>query len=591
MIQASSEKLNSPWPLIRDVLFSRPAWRILILFTSLAAATLGLVAAGFQKAFIDILTSPTWSLQKEFNQQPLSFLLWSFLCFVISSLLTQLNLYWGTLESLRAQQKLAQQVYDQALALKSETLAKKTVGEMVALYATDVPAATVLLEQTLPYGASTFFPLFLTPVALSFLIGTPLLETFLLVVIVALLNSLLALRQSRFFFKFKELAAARTALVNEWIQNIRTLKILNWMAPFEARIFEVREAETKNRVAMVTNGQMMNAITSHSTFLFNVVAVLSLILIYKRTLTPGEIWTVFWILGILLNRPLRQLPWFFTFAFDALTSARRLQSFLTLRSFSESWPKATGRAPTGLEISSAQEGGSPGPLLEIQGLTWEQGGEKILADLDFKIHPKEKVAILGEVGTGKTAFLLSLMGELNAQFEKFFFNGRPISEGSNSQDFRRMINYVPQESFLMNSTLRDNLVFEYEKSSLADPDLDHFLKSVDFDPSFEGLTEGLNTRIGERGVNLSGGQKQRLSLARSMAQDRPFVFIDDSMSQLDSQTEIKILQELFSGALKKKTVIMTTHRRSALKFVDKVYELKAGQLREIPRTEALENHP
>ncbi len=560
-------------PILKAILFDRLSWRVLILVTSLFAAILSLVAAGFQKYFIDSL-----SITAANENQQIFFLMASFVCFVFASLATQFNNYWGLRESLLTQRKLSQKLYDQSLTLKSESLEKKTVGEMVALYATDVPASTILLEQTLPFGASSFFPIILTPFALNYLIGTPLLETCLLVVVIGALNTALALKQSRFFLKFKELAALRTAFVNEWIQNIRTLKILNWLVPYEAKIFQVRERETKNRISMVTNGQVMNAITSHSTFLFNVVAGLSLIWIYKRTLTPGEIWTVFWVLGILLSRPLRQLPWFFTFAFDALTSSTRLQNFLNLTSFSD------------FDIKSNQfkkPNGTPVPLLEVEGLTWIHDETEVLRDLNFKIYQNEKVAILGEVGSGKSAFLHCLMGELRGSFKKYLLNGEPVQKNV-TQELRRILNYVPQESFLMNSTLRDNVTFEYEKSAVIDPELDNYLTHVDFDPVFEGLSDGLDTKIGERGVNLSGGQKQRLSLARSIVQERSLVLIDDSMSQLDAETEKKILKELFDGPLKNKTVILTTHRRTVLHFVSKVFEMQEGQLVEISKEKALE---
>ncbi len=567
----SHQTLQSNSSLLQGILFDRLPWRFLIITASLVAALLNLTAAGFQKYFIDSLSST----QAHQDQQQVFFLVSSFICFVIASLLTQLNNYWGLRESLFAQRKLAQRLYDQSLTLKSESLEKKTVGEIASLYATDVPAATILLEQTLPFGASTFFPLLLTPFALDYLVGTPLLEACSLVLLVSLVNTALALRQSRFFMKFKELAALRTSYVNEWLQNIRILKILNWMSAFESKIFSVRELETQNRIQMVTNGQVMNAITSHATFLFNIVAGSVLIWVYKKTLTPGDIWTVFWILGILLNRPLRQLPWFFTFAFDAWTSSKRLRSFLGITSFED----YDVRTPQDKMPSE-----SP-PLLQIKNLNWIHEGYPILKNLDFQINEGEKVAILGEVGSGKSAFLHCLMGELKCQFQVFSFKGQPI-QGKVTHEFRRILNYVPQETFLMNSTLRDNIAFEYEKSAIIDPELDTFLHHVDFNTTYEGLTDGLNTRIGERGVNLSGGQRQRLSLARSIVQDRSFVLIDDSMSQLDAETEKKILWELFEGPLKNKTVIITTHRRTILNFVSKVYEMKEGRLYAVSKEEA-----
>jgi ATP-binding cassette subfamily B multidrug efflux pump len=547
---------------IFNLFFDRPLHRLLILFLSFSAALLGLAAAYFQKDFVDLIV-----IHQETTFARLALpLIFAFFAFLLASLFTQLNLFWGYREALIAQRKLADRIYEHALRLKSENLEKKTVGETVALYASDVPAATILLEQTFPFGASTFFPLLLAPFALSVMVGTSLPLVFILVLCVALVNTALAIRQSQFFTLFKQLAADRVSLVNEWLQSIRSLKILNWIHAFEERIIFVRKKETQNRVSMVTNGQIMNAITSHATFIFNIAGAFILIQVHQKELTAGEIWALFWVLGLFLNRPLRQLPWFFTFAFDALTSSRRLQNFFNIEPMKDY--SIADLSPSNNSL-----------LIEIKNLNWGNSASPVLKNLNFAMKPGEKIAILGEVGCGKSAFLLCLLGELKGQYEKFLFHGKALT-GSVIHDFKKSINYVPQESFLMNSNLRDNVTFEYETRSSDDGDLLTKLELVDFNPSREGLSYGLETAIGERGVNLSGGQKQRLSLARSINQEKELILIDDSLSQLDTNTEKKVLKELFKGPLKNKSVIICTHRQEALKFADRVYELKGGQLHE-----------
>jgi len=552
-------------PLIRNILLSRLPFRLLILLASVLAAGLGLGASYFQKSFIDEIVLRNFS-ESVWVYQALGF---AFLCFLVASFLSQLTLYLGYREALISQRKISETLYRHALRLKSESLEKRTVGETVALYATDIPASTVLLEQTLPYGASTFFPILLSPIALHYMIGTSLIEVYALVFFVAALNTALAFKQSGFFYTFKQLAAERVSKVNEWLQSIRSLKILNWIEPFEDRILDVREKETINRIKMVTNGQMMNAITSHATFIFNIAAGFLLITVQKRELTAGEIWAIFWVLGLFLNRPLRQLPWFFTFGFDAVTSSKRLQNFLDLKPFHNYDIKTAG-------LSSKDN------LLEVKGLSWGNQTSQVLDQLDFEIKKGEKVAILGEVGAGKTAFLLCLLGELHGKFEQFFFQGQSV-DGLQAKKLKTILNYVPQESFLMNSNLRDNVSFEYRSTDFDDGEIISYLSQVDFVPEQEGLTSGLETSIGERGVNLSGGQRQRLSLARSMAQGKELILMDDSMSQLDSVTESKILKDLFKTTLKSKSVIVTTHRLSILQYVDTIYELKNGKLVKIEK--------
>lgn len=553
---------SKPLSVFQSLIWDRPQHRILILIFSLMASALGLLAAHFQKHFVDLIV-----LENQFGFRELTpYLVSAFFAFVFSSFLTQLTLYWGYQEAIIAQRKLAERVYKHALRLKSENLERKTVGETVALYATDVPASTILLEQTFPYGSSTFFPILLAPFALVAMTGQPLIEVFLLVFAVAALNTALAFRQSRFFLRFKQLAAERVSLVNEWLVSIRSLKILNWVEAFEKRIFDVRERETANRIAMVTNGQIMNAITSHATFLFNIVAGFVFLQVKQRDLTAGEIWALFWVLGLFLNRPLRQLPWFFTFGFDALTSSRRLQNFLDIKPLYDF--DVINKVPRPSEF-----------LLEIQGLNWSNSTTQVLNDLNLFVKKGEKIAILGEVGSGKSAFLLCLLGELKGQFQSFYYQGQPVL-GENATRFKKNLNFVPQESFLMNSNLRDNVSFEYETHSAEDGEILTQLEQVDFSPSKEGLLSGLETAIGERGVNLSGGQKQRLSLARSLNQGKELILIDDSLSQLDTNTEKRVLRDLFEGPMKDKTVIICTHRTAALKYVDRVLELKNGKLHE-----------
>src|SRR5207253_7358486 len=115
----------------------------------------------------------------------------------------------------------------------------------------------------------------------------PLWPTILVMLGITILNTIMAFRQSKFFYNFKQLAAERIALVSEWIQNIRTIRILGWIRFFEKNIFAKREVETRNRILMVTNGQVMNAISSSITFILNAVTLASLIHFSKHQLTSG----------------------------------------------------------------------------------------------------------------------------------------------------------------------------------------------------------------------------------------------------------------------------------------------------------------
>ena len=255
--------MSKPFQLLFEVLRTRFWARVLILTASLVASFFGLLAPYFQKEFIDAITGQKISHLPHLlpMDQPLWLIVTAFLCLLSAQAFIQLTNYLGYREALIMQRILSDRLYNKMLSLRIDTMSQRPIGEVVSIYATDIPGATVFLEQTLPTGASTVFPLLLAPVAISMVFDIPLWPTVSLMILVTAINTAMAFRQSTFFFNFKRLAAERIGLVNEWVQNIRTIRILSWLPYFENQIFSVRQNETINRIKMVTNGQIMNAIS------------------------------------------------------------------------------------------------------------------------------------------------------------------------------------------------------------------------------------------------------------------------------------------------------------------------------------------
>jgi ATP-binding cassette subfamily B multidrug efflux pump len=554
--------------LLIEVLFSRPWARILILLSSLCAAFFGLLAPYFQKEFIDgLLGNQSRLVHLIDTHQPLLLIGTAFLCLLTAQAFAQITNYLGYYEALIMQRKLSDRLYDKMLSLRTDTMSQRPVGEVVSIYATEVPGSTVFLEQTLPSGAATLFPLILAPFALSMIFQVPLWPTIGTIIFVTLVNTYLALKQSTYFFNYKHLGAKRIGLVNEWIQNMRTLRILGWLSFFERQIFSVREVETKNRVQMVTNGQTMNAISSSVTFGLNVVTLGTLMLMSKERLTPGEIMALLWILTIFLTRPFRQMPWFFTMGFDSWTSLKRLHDFLQTKNTEPDTP----------DVAAEEKDPSPTEALAVTGLNLSIDGKKILDDIEFDIKPGEFVAIVGEVGSGKSMLLLSLLKETSAQFKKYKILGRDALKMTADQ-IRKKFSFVPQEGFIMSASLRDNVAFLYDTPEESDLAILESLKLAQFELTKEDVTQGLETEIGERGVNLSGGQKQRVSLARVHFLNASIILLDDCLSALDVNTEEKLLDSLLKGAWAKKTRILVTHRLSVLPKVDRIFVMADGKI-------------
>jgi len=552
-------------PLIHDVIFTRLSARLLIVVCSLVATVFALFGPYFQKLFIDALTGHPDALAFGLQAGPIAFIIFAFVSVLLSQIFFQLANYLGMKESVHLQSVFSRRLYEKTLELRVDTMSSRPVGEIIQIYATDIPGSTVFLEQTLPAGASTLFPLLLAPFAISLIYDLPLLPTLLLMVVITALNSWMAFRQSKFFYRFKKLAGDRIALVNEWIQNIRTIRILGWLSYFEKNIFAKRQVETENRVIMVTNGQVMNAISTSITFVLNVVTLGSLIYYSKREISSGELLALLWIVGVFLTRPFRQMPWFFTFGFDSWTSLQRLESFLRVKN--EMPPKG----PTA-PVDLAED-----VVLDVKNLNLTIGGKQILRDINLRIRDGEFVAVVGEVGSGKSMLLLSLLGETGAQVDSYQVQGKNAA-AMTLHDLRGHYAYVPQEGFIMSASLRENVAFLYDIESERDNDVDESLQLAQFEVFKERVENGLATEIGERGVNLSGGQKQRISLARVHFHRAPILLLDDCLSAVDVDTEEKLFSQLLTGAWAERTRLLVTHRLSVLHRVDRILFMQDGRI-------------
>lgn len=188
-------------------------------------------------------------------------------------------------------------------------------------------------------------------------------------------------------------------------------------------------------------------------------------------------------------------------------------------------------------------------------------GKAILDKISFLVKPGGSLGMVGSVGSGKTTLLEALLGEL------------PLSGGSGEAGAG--LAFVNEEAFVMNATVRANI--EFGGPALSDRELAGG-RAHGFEPDLAAMPSGLETEIGEHGVNLSGGQKQRLALARAVAQNSAVVLLDDPLSALDVKTEHFICDNLIFGHWKKTTRICSTHRLSPLSRFDQVLFLREGRV-------------
>lgn len=196
----------------------------------------------------------------------------------------------------------------------------------------------------------------------------------------------------------------------------------------------------------------------------------------------------------------------------------------------------------------------------------------ILKGLNLTILRGERIGLIGSSGGGKSTLLDLLMGIYLPQAGSIKIDGVALSL-ENIKSWQQKIGYIPQSIFLMDGTLRDNVVFfrEYDESKLVDA----LKKAKIYD--FIMTREGLDTRLGEDGILLSGGQKQRIAIARALYGNPEVLILDEATSALDEQTESAIMQEIYALS-SDLTLIIVAHRQSVLKGCSKIYKIDQAKL-------------
>lgn len=194
---------------------------------------------------------------------------------------------------------------------------------------------------------------------------------------------------------------------------------------------------------------------------------------------------------------------------------------------------------------------------------------------NISIYINKSHVITGSTGSGKTTLMEILLGLHSFSADQILFDKKPINF-ENYNLIKNLISYVPQNSILVDESILSNICFAENLSYINKNNLNLALKVSELTSFIESLPSGLETNIGDKGVKLSGGQKQRISIARAIYQNKPFLFLDESMSALDLDTENKVLKSILEL---KKTVILITHRKNILDRFDYKYHIKSGLIK------------
>ena len=201
--------------------------------------------------------------------------------------------------------------------------------------------------------------------------------------------------------------------------------------------------------------------------------------------------------------------------------------------------------------------------------------KKLLDEVTLEINRGECVGIIGESGSGKSTFLNILMGLINPISGKIEIDGE--IKNLNSNNWYKKISHIPQDIFLLNDTIRNNICFGSNSKDYEDKKIIQIINQVKLNKYLEDQPRGLDTNIGENGSQISGGEKQRLALARALFKQSDILVFDEATSSLDQENEIAILK-LIESLKKDKTIIMISHNANLINFCDTIYKVIDGKI-------------
>jgi len=205
---------------------------------------------------------------------------------------------------------------------------------------------------------------------------------------------------------------------------------------------------------------------------------------------------------------------------------------------------------------------------------YDKSTSLVLKELNFTINKFEKIGIVGSSGSGKSTLVDLLMGLYPLLKGEIKYDGIDIFE--NLKSWQKNIGYVPQDIFLLDNSIKNNICFGIVNSEINEEKLQKAIYDSQLLDFINNLENGIETKVGERGVQISGGQRQRIGIARALYNNPNILILDEATSALDNKTEKELINSVRD--LKDKTVIMIAHRLTTLVDCDRVFELVDGKL-------------
>ncbi|XP_042048659.1 putative ABC transporter C family member 15 [Salvia splendens] len=404
-----------------------------------------------------------------------------------------------------------------------------------------------------------FHGIWLLPFQVTFALGilynnlgaAPALAAFFTTIFVMISNTPLAKVQEKLHTKIMEARDSRIKATSESLKSMRVLKLHSWEPTFLKKLFHLRETE---------RGFLKRYLYTSSavTFLFWASPTLVSVVTFGVCVLLGTPLTSATVLSALatfriLQEPIYNLPELISMVAQTKVSIDRVQSFI--------------REEDSKRLMHSHTSGAPGVAIEIEAaeFAWQDRDAKkptIKITKKLRIMKGSKVAVCGSVGSGKTSFLCSILGEI------------PRVSGPSIETYGSKA-FVLQSAWIQTGTVRDNVLFGKDMDRSF---YENVVEACALNHDIEMWADGDLCVVGERGLNLSGGQKQRIQMARALYSNSDIYLLDDPFSAVDAHTGAHMFKKCLMQLLHDKTVVYVTHQLEFLDSSDLVLVMKDGRI-------------
>ncbi|NXO30166.1 MRP1 protein, partial [Cisticola juncidis] len=471
----------------------------------------------------------------------------------VQTLFEQRYMYMCLVLGLRLRTAVTGLVYRKILVMSNASRKAATTGEIVNLVSVDVQK---LMDLIIYFNGTWLAPIriIICFVFLWQLLGPSALTAIAVFLFLLPLNFVITKKRSQFQETQMKHKDERAKLTNAILSNIKVIKLYGWEKTFMEKVLGIRKQELQalKRSQILFSASLVSF--HSSTFLVTFVMFAVYTLVDNTHVLDAEKAFVSLTLINILNTAHSFLPFSINAAVQAKVSLNRLAAFLNLEELNPASP-------------SRNISGSVQASITIRNGTfcWSKETSPCLRSIELSVPQGSLLAVVGQVGAGKSSLLAAVLGELQVT------DGCVITKDTAA--------YVPQQAWVLNASVEDNILFGKEMDETW---FNRVTEACALHPDLETFPAGQKSEIGEKGISLSGGQRQRVALARAVYQKASLYLLDDPLSAVDAHVGQHIFEHVLGprGLLKDKTRVLVTHTVNILPQVDNIVFLVDGMISE-----------